>query len=312
MPSDSTIHAVAGAAGGVLAMTATYPLIFLSTRAAVETKKERKSVYEAVLDIVRREGILGLYSGLGPSLLGVAVTNGVYYYFYERSRGAILAHKQGPKGLSTLESILTGLIAGSATTIISNPIWVVQTSQAVRGIDQSSDQSGPKPRKMGTIDTVLQILRKDGLAAFWRGIGPALVLVMNPVIQYTVFEQLKNTLIRRRTARLRASGAVSSAIAVLSDVDYFILGALSKLVATSSTYPYIVVKSRLQAGQAHAMRYKSSLDGLLTIIREEGVEGLYKGVGSKLLQSVLTAAILFMCQRRIFEVTKTATVALKK
>lgn len=106
---------------------------------------------------------------------------------------------------------------------------MVQTSQAVRGIDQSSDQSGPKPRKMGTIDTVLQILRKDGLAAFWRGIGPALVLVMNPVIQYTVFEQLKNTLIRRRTARLRASGAVSSAIAVLSDVDYFILGALSKL-----------------------------------------------------------------------------------
>lgn len=35
-----------------------------------------QSVYEAVLDIVRREGILGLYSGLGPSLLGVAVTNG--------------------------------------------------------------------------------------------------------------------------------------------------------------------------------------------------------------------------------------------
>lgn len=53
------------------------------------------------------------------------------------------------------------------------------------------------------------------------------------------------------------------------------------------------------------MRYKSSLDGLLTIIREEGIEGLYKGVGSKLLQSVLTAAILFMCQRRIYEITKT-------
>ena len=65
-----------------------------------------------------------------------------------------------------------------------------------------------------------------------------------------------------------------------------------------------VVKSRLQAGQARAMRYKSSLDGLLTIIREEGIEGLYKGVGSKLVQSVLTAAILFMCQRRIYEITK--------
>lgn len=125
--------------------------------------------------------------------------------------------------------MLTGLIAGSATTLISNPIWVVQTSQAVRGMDQSSDHTGPKPRKMGIIETIQYILRKDGVTAFWRGIGPALVLVINPVIQYTVFEQLKNILIRRRTARLRASGAAASIVAVLSDVDYFVLGALSKL-----------------------------------------------------------------------------------
>ena len=57
------------------------PLIFLSTRAAVETKKEHKvslgkhadallfssgplsqTVYEAVVDIIKREGIHGLYS----------------------------------------------------------------------------------------------------------------------------------------------------------------------------------------------------------------------------------------------------------
>lgn len=64
------------------------------------------------------------------------------------------------------------------------------------------------------------------------------------------------------------------------------------------------MKSRLQAGQANALKYKSALDGLLTILREEGVEGLYKGVGSKLVQSVLTAAILFVGQRRIYELTK--------
>ena len=64
------------------------------------------------------------------------------------------------------------------------------------------------------------------------------------------------------------------------------------------------MKSRLQAGQANAQRYKSSLDGVLTILREEGIEGLYKGVGSKLVQSVLTAAILFAGQKRIYEMTK--------
>jgi len=306
--SDSVIHAVAGAAGGIVAMSATYPLIFLSTRAAVETRNECKSVYQAVVDIIKREGVLGLYSGLNSSLLGIAVTNGVYYYFYERSRGIILNSRQRSKGLSTPESILTGVIAGSATTIISNPIWVVQTSQAVRTLNYSpSDPSQPKVvlKKLGFLDTIQTMLAKDGVGAFWRGIGPALVLVINPVLQYTVFEQLKNFLVARRTNKMRAAG-LATAVAVLSDWDFFFLGALSKLAATASTYPYIVVKSRLQAGNPNALKYKSSLDGLLTILKEEGVEGLYKGVGSKLVQSVLTAAILFAGQRRIYEITKAA------
>ncbi|KAJ7638795.1 mitochondrial carrier domain-containing protein [Roridomyces roridus] len=299
---DSLIHSLAGALGGIVAMSCTYPLIFLSTRAAVETKTESKSTYQAILDIIKREGAMGLYSGLSSSLLGVAVTNGVYYYFYERSRGVVLK-RGGSKALSTGESILIGLIAGSATTIISNPIWVVQTSQAVQTMNQSEDSSQPKVRKLSIMETVQSILAKDGVPALWRGIGPALVLVINPVLQYTVFEQLKNALITSRTAKLRAAGA-AAAVAVLSDWDFFFLGALSKLVATSTTYPYIVVKSRLQAGHARALKYKSSLDGILTIIKEEGAEGLFKGIGSKLVQSVLTAAILFACQRRIYEITK--------
>ncbi|KZV76317.1 mitochondrial carrier [Peniophora sp. CONT] len=301
--SDSAIHSAAGALGGIVAMTATYPLIFLSTRAAVETKNENK---QAVVDILSREGFLGLYDGLKSSLLGIAVTNGVYYYFYERTKAGIVSRRAGSKGLSTLESIIAGLIAGSATTIISNPIWVIQTSQAVQSMTPapSTDNLAEKPvkpatvRKRGFVETVQYILQTGGIEAFWRGIGPALVLVVNPVLQYTVFEQLKNALVRRRKARGSAG--------VLTDLDFFILGALSKLVATGTTYPYIVVKSRLQAGHEHAKRYKSAFHGLQTIIAEEGVQGVYKGISNKLIQSVLTAAILFAGQRRIFEMTKAA------
>jgi len=295
--SDYWIHSVAGSAAGIVAMTATYPLLSISTRAAVD-KNESRSISQAVVDIIKREGVAGLYSGLSSSLLGIAVTNGVYYYFYERSRGIILAVRNGGKGLTTLESILTGVIAGSATTIISNPIWVIQTSQAVRVVNDPSADSSQKVKKLGFIQTIRTILANGGIEAFWRGIGPALVLVANPVLQYTVFEQLKNFLVGRRTAKMKAAGSFTSAVAVLTDWDFFVLGALSKLVATASTYPYIVVKSRLQVGQS---KYKSSLDGLVTIAREEGVGGLYKGMGSKLVQSVLTAAILFAAQKRIYD-----------
>jgi solute carrier family 25 (peroxisomal adenine nucleotide transporter), member 17 len=66
-------------------------------------------------------------------------------------------------------------------------------------------------------------------SAFWRGVGPALILVINPVLQYTVFEQLKNFLVSRRTSRLRAAGAAATTVAVLTGWDFFVLGAISKL-----------------------------------------------------------------------------------
>ena len=174
----------------------------------------------------------------------------VYYYFYEGTRKFILKARTGSKGLSTLESMLAGLIAGSATTVISNPIWVVQTTQAVYSMStENAEGAEAKEERPGILQTIQHILRKDGLTAFWRGLGPALVLVMNPIIQYTVFEQLKNFLITGRTAKLRASGA-KNAVAVLTDWDYFLLGAMSKLVATSSTYPYMCAESLTSTGVA--------------------------------------------------------------
>ncbi|KAF8494103.1 mitochondrial carrier [Russula emetica] len=294
MTNDSVIHSVAGAAGGILAMTATYPLVFLSTRAANETKSQNK----VVVDVLKHDGFQGLYNGLDSSLLGIAVTNGMYYYFYESTKGFIVRSRRGTQALSTLESMLAGLIAGSATAIISNPIWVIQNAQTVSGMNEVSKEKSVLPQKrLGLFATAAQLLHTSGLSAFSRGLGPALVLVVNPVLQYTVFEQLKNALVRRR----RMAGRVSK---LLTDWDFFLLGALSKLVATGVTYPYIVVKSRLQAGHATAKRYRSGLHGLRTIIAEEGMSGIYKGAGPKLLQSVLTAAILFASQRRIYELTK--------
>jgi solute carrier family 25 (peroxisomal adenine nucleotide transporter), member 17 len=102
--------------------------------------------------------------------------------------------------------------------------------------DSSSSASTLEPvRKLSILQTVRHILATDGPLGFMRGIGPALVLVINPVIQYTVFEQLKNVLVTRRTTALRAAGGVAAAAAVLTDLDFFFLGALSKFSEDSRT-----------------------------------------------------------------------------
>jgi solute carrier family 25 (peroxisomal adenine nucleotide transporter), member 17 len=103
--------------------------------------------------------------------------------------------------------------------------------------ESSAGSSGPKrtPKKLGFLKTIQMILAKDGISAFWRGIGPALILVINPVLQYTVFEQLKNLLVASRTRKLKAAG-VAAAAAALTDWDFFFLGAISKLGSTGDLF----------------------------------------------------------------------------
>ena len=56
-----------------------------------------------------------------------------------------------------------------------------------------------------------KVYQDDGIVGFWRGVLPALALVSNPIIQYTVFERLKKVLEKTRGD--------------LSSYHYFLLGA---------------------------------------------------------------------------------------
>ena len=60
---------------------------------------------------------------------------------------------------------------------------------------------------------------------------------------------------------------------------YFFAGALSKLIATVSTYPLLTLKTCLQA-KKEDMSFVGSLKQLL---KEEGILGFYKGIQAKLL-----------------------------
>ena len=263
-----------------------YPLITLSTRAQVEKKKAQTGTLSAVKRIIDREGIPGLYAGLESALFGITVTNFVYYYCtckcslyispyspatgYEFSR-AFFQRTTNKARLSTLESMAAGALAGSATVLITNPIWVVNTRMTARK-EESGDPALPtaendaaatetKKKAPNTLSTFLKIIREDGISRLFAGVLPALVLVINPILQYTIFEQLKQAVEKRRK---------------VTATDSFLLGALGKLAATSITYPYITVKSR-----AHVATGEGSKEGMTAslrrIVKEEGVSGLYGG-----------------------------------
>jgi adenine nucleotide transporter 17 len=168
--------------------------------------------------------------------------------------------------------MIAGAIAGSATVIITNPIWVVNTrvttrqQQAKKAADEEATGIAVEPkatRPPSTLGTLLSLLKNEGPQALFAGVVPALVLVINPILQYTLFEQMKNAVEKKR----RVTPTVA-----------FFLGAIGKLFATSITYPYITVKSQMHvAGNG---KKEGMGQAISRVIKEEGYAGLYKGKSS--------------------------------
>lgn len=91
-------------------MALTYPLVTVSTRSQVN-KKSGVSQMQALRDILRIEGVSGLYSGIESAMFGIAVTQAVYYYFYELVKEK-LTEASASKTLTIAENMLMGAAAG--------------------------------------------------------------------------------------------------------------------------------------------------------------------------------------------------------
>jgi solute carrier family 25 folate transporter 32 len=78
-----------------------------------------------------------------------------------------------------------------------------------------------------------------------------------------------------------------------------VFSGLSKIFAGSATYPYQVVRSRLQTYDADKV-YGSARDVVRQVWSREGISGFYKGLGPNLLRVVPSSCVTFL----VYENTK--------
>ncbi|XP_051121337.1 peroxisomal nicotinamide adenine dinucleotide carrier [Andrographis paniculata] len=319
--SEALINGVAGAGGGIIAQLITYPLQTVNTRQQTERdpkeKKKALGTLEHMSKVVRQEGWARLYGGLTPSLVGTAASQGVYYYFYQifrnKAEAAAFDRKRrgtGDGSVGMLSSLMVAALSGCVNVLLTNPIWVVVTRMQThtrKGKPNCSDSSfvgvdlAALESSFGTAHAIQEVYDEAGLFGFWKGVLPTLIMVSNPSIQFMLYETLLKRLKSRRIARGKLNSDVSA-------LEIFFLGALAKLGATVVTYPLLVVKSRLQAKQKAGgdkrHQYRGTMDAILKMIRYEGVDGFYKGMSTKIVQSVFAAAILFMVKEELVKGSK--------
>ncbi|KAL8761157.1 MAG: hypothetical protein Q9184_002696, partial [Pyrenodesmia sp. 2 TL-2023] len=85
----------------------------------------------------------------------------------------------------------------------------------------------------------------------------------------------------------------------LNSVDYLWLSSASKVFAGSATYPYQVVRARLQMYEA-GQTYNGARDATAQIWKQEGLRGFYKGLAPNLVRVLPNTWVTFL----VYEKTK--------
>ncbi|GAA5918709.1 hypothetical protein JCM6882_008751 [Rhodosporidiobolus microsporus] len=298
-------NAVVGAVGGVFSGAVVYPLDTIKTRIQTEVTAiveaaaangggppptlkrpnapqrlphKHTTAREMMLKILKEGGPLAFYRGFGANMLNTFSMQFAYFYFYTLVRGTYM--KKFPlRAMTTATELALGAIAAALGQIFTIPVSVVATRQQLAHKHLSFRRA------------VAHILRDDGITGLWRGLKPSLVLCINPAITYGMFERLK-TLLLKPGDKMTPGKA-------------FLIGALSKTLATVVTYPYIMAKTRLQAGagdddeddsvphEKKKERYNGAIDCLKQVFAEEGFVGWYQGMQAQITKAVLAQALLF-------------------
>ena len=132
----------------------------------------------------------------------------------------------------------------------------------------------------------------EGVRGFYSGLVPSLFGVAHGAVQFMVYEELK----RWRQQR-KASGGGES----LSSIDYIVLGSLGKIVAGVATFPYQVLRTKLQNYDARR-RYRGLRDAIVDVWTTDGPRGFYRGMGPNLIRVLPSSAVMFLVYENIKQV----------
>ncbi|KAL6497799.1 NAD(+) salvage pathway protein [Orobanche hederae] len=303
---ESLVEATSGALGALVSTTVFYPLDTCKTKYQAENRAHHHQKYRNISDVlweaISKGQVLSLYQGLGTKNLQSFISQFIYFYGYSFFKRLYLRQSKS-KSIGTAANLVIAAAAGACTAITTQPLDTASSRM------QTSD--------FGKSKGLLESLSEGSWSDAFDGLGISLLLTANPSIQYTVFDQLKSRMLK---GNMRKQKDDVSSQEALSAFSAFVLGAVSKCIATCLTYPAIRCKVMIQAaksdendeGKTKSQSRKTVTGTVYSIWEKEGISGFFKGLQAQMLKTVLTSALLLMIKEKITKTTWVLMIALRR
>ncbi|CAF1234060.1 unnamed protein product [Didymodactylos carnosus] len=164
-----------GSLAGALSLCFVYSLDYTRTRLTTDVKSTKKGggerkhamvTYNGLVDVYEKtlaiDGIVGLYRGFVISCVEIIIYRGCYFGLYDTLKPILI----GPdSGISS--SFLLGYCIPITSGFISYPFDTIVRRMMIT--------SGQPVKYKGSMDCMCQILRTEGVMAFYKGVGVTLL-----------------------------------------------------------------------------------------------------------------------------------------
>ena len=314
--SNPLAHLLAGAVGGALSRTATAPIQTVRLRmvagAMDGTAAAKGGLAGEIALLARREGWRALFRGNLANVVRFAPTKGLDFFTFKvykefigerllgdaRGDGDERGDGDGGDGdgekarqgrirrraARTAQSMAAGALAGLTSTALLFPLDNLTTRLAVGGgaLARSATAAGGM---RGLVAAGAAVARAEGAGGLYRGLKPALVgIAPEAALTYGIFDLLKE-----RCERAERRAVSENERRKATPAQIVACAAVASLCGQTFAFPAEAVSRRLTSGAATG----TGVAVFRAILEEQGIRGLYRGLGPASIRIVPMAAISF-------------------
>jgi len=155
--------AAAGALAGMSEVVINCPFEVVKVRMQAKENIGRfKNTWDCVVQLLKQEGVIGLYKGAEPQIWRNAIWNGTYFGIIGSIRNWYKLPSDASSQTQMTHKFVTGCISSAIATTLNTPFDVAKSRM-------QNQLYGEVAQYKWTVPTLVEIYNKEGFRALYRG-----------------------------------------------------------------------------------------------------------------------------------------------